>query len=33
VFARNAGHTNRAVKLQTLPEALEFVWRGYRPQS
>ena len=29
VFARNAGHTDRAVKLQTLPEALEFVWRGY----
>ncbi|PWU07205.1 MAG: esterase [Terriglobia bacterium] len=33
VFARNAGHTDRAVKLQTLPEALEFVWRGYRPQG
>ena len=30
VFARNAGHTDRAVKQQTLPEALEFVWRGYR---
>jgi enterochelin esterase-like enzyme len=29
VFARNAGHTDRAVKQQTLPEALEFVWRGY----
>jgi enterochelin esterase family protein len=29
VFGRNAGHTDRAVKLQTLPEALEFVWRGY----
>jgi iron(III)-enterobactin esterase len=29
VFARNAGHTDRAVKLQTLPEALEYVWRGY----
>ncbi len=29
VFARNAGHTDRAVKLQTLPEALEYVWHGY----
>ena len=30
VFARNAGHTDRAVKLQTLPEALEYVWQGYK---
>ena len=30
VFARNAGHTDRTVKQQTLPEALEYVWRGYR---
>jgi enterochelin esterase family protein len=30
VFARNAGHTDRAVKLQTLPEALQYVWAGYR---
>ena len=29
VFARNAGHVDRAVKAQTLPEALEYVWRGY----
>ncbi len=29
VFARNAGHTDRTVKQQTLPEALEFVWQGY----
>jgi iron(III)-enterobactin esterase len=29
VFARNAGHTDRAVKQQTLAEALEYVWRGY----
>jgi len=26
---RNAGHCDRAVKQQTLPEALEWVWRGY----
>jgi iron(III)-enterobactin esterase len=30
VFARNAGHVDHAVKEQTLPEALEYVWRGYR---
>jgi enterochelin esterase family protein len=29
VFARNAGHTDRAVKQQTLAEALEYVWQGY----
>ena len=29
VFAQNAGHTDRAVKQQTLPEALEYLWRGY----
>jgi len=30
VFARNAGHTDRTVKRQTLPEALEYIWQGYR---
>jgi hypothetical protein len=30
VFAQNAGHTDRAVKMQTLPEALEYVWQGYK---
>src|SRR4051794_8644787 len=29
VFARNAGHTDRTVKQQTLPEALEYMWQGY----
>jgi enterochelin esterase family protein len=29
VFARNAGHSDRAVKEQTLPEALEWLWKGY----
>jgi iron(III)-enterobactin esterase len=29
VFARNAGHTDRRVKQQTLPEALEWLWQGY----
>jgi hypothetical protein len=27
VFARNAGHTDRTVKQQTLPAALESLWR------
>jgi enterochelin esterase-like enzyme len=29
VFARNAGHVDRATKMQTLPEALEYLWQGY----
>jgi enterochelin esterase-like enzyme len=29
VFARNAGHTDGSVKRQTLPEALEWLWRDY----
>jgi iron(III)-enterobactin esterase len=29
VFARNAGHCDRAVKMQTLPQALEWVWQGH----
>jgi len=29
VFARNSGHCDRKVREQTLPEALEWVWRGY----
>ena len=32
VFARNALHVDRAVKQQTLPEALTWLWRGYAPQ-
>ena len=30
VFSRNAGHCDRGVKQQTLPAALEYVWKGYR---
>ncbi len=33
VFARNAGHVDRAVKQQTLPEALEYLWQGYRSSA
>ena len=29
VFAENAGHVDHATKLQTLPEALEYLWQGY----
>ena len=29
LFSLNAGHTDRNVKAQTLPQALEWVWRGY----
>jgi len=33
LFAENAGHVDRAVRMQTLPEALEYVWQGYHAQS
>ncbi|HZZ40978.1 MAG TPA: alpha/beta hydrolase-fold protein [Acidobacteriaceae bacterium] len=29
LFSENAGHVDRATKLQSLPEALEYLWRGY----
>jgi enterochelin esterase-like enzyme len=29
VFAKNAGHVDRAVRQQTMAEALEYLWRGY----
>jgi iron(III)-enterobactin esterase len=29
LFVQNAGHTDRAVKQQTLPEALEYLWQGF----
>ena len=33
VFAENAGHVDRATKMQTLPEALEYLWQGYHAQG
>jgi enterochelin esterase family protein len=30
VFARNAGHCDGGVRQQTIAEALEYVWQGYR---
>jgi enterochelin esterase family protein len=32
VFAKNAGHTDRKVTRQTLPGALEWLWKGYSPR-
>ena len=32
VFARNAAHVDKAVKAQTLPEALEYLWHDYTPK-
>ncbi len=29
-FSRNTGHCERSVKEQTLPEALEWLWQGYK---
>jgi hypothetical protein len=33
VFARNARHVDKATVAQTLPEALEWVWKGYPTQT
>jgi enterochelin esterase-like enzyme len=30
VFARNSGHCDRTMKQQTLPNALEWLWKDYR---
>jgi iron(III)-enterobactin esterase len=32
-FARDAGHVDWHVRQQTLPEALEYLWQGYSPDS
>ena len=29
IFARNARHVDKAVVAQTLPEAIEWLWKGY----
>jgi iron(III)-enterobactin esterase len=29
LFVKNAGHCDRAVKQQTLPQALEWLWKGF----
>jgi enterochelin esterase family protein len=29
VFSKNSGHCDRAMKMQSLPAALEWLWKGY----
>ncbi|MFP5205245.1 MAG: alpha/beta hydrolase [Acidobacteriota bacterium] len=31
VFSENARHVDRPTRLQTMPEALEYVWQDYKP--
>ena len=31
VFSEAVGHVSRPVQLQTMPEAFEWVWKGYQP--
>jgi enterochelin esterase-like enzyme len=31
VFSEASGHVDRRVQRQTMPEAFEWVWKGYRP--
>jgi hypothetical protein len=31
VYTRGAGHTESKVIVNTLPQALEYVWQGYSP--
>ncbi|HZF02454.1 MAG TPA: alpha/beta hydrolase-fold protein [Methylomirabilota bacterium] len=33
IFARNAGHVDGKTKQQTLPEALEWLWKDYQPAT
>jgi hypothetical protein len=33
VFSEASGHVDRRVQLQTMPEAFEWVWKGYRPSG
>jgi hypothetical protein len=31
VFSEASSHVDQRVQLQTLPEAFEWVWKGYKP--
>ena len=33
VFSEASGHVERSVEMQTMPEAFEWVWKGYKPSS
>jgi enterochelin esterase family protein len=33
VFSEASGHVERSVEMQTMPEAFEWVWQGYKPSG
>jgi enterochelin esterase family protein len=33
VFHKRPGHVERSVEMQTMPEAFEWVWKGYKPRK
>jgi hypothetical protein len=33
IYAKGAGHTDGKVIAQTLPQALEFLWKDYQPAT
>jgi len=33
VFSEASGHVDRRVEMQTMPEAFEWVWKGYKPAA
>jgi enterochelin esterase-like enzyme len=33
VFSEAAGHVDQRVQLQTMPEAFEWAWKGYKPSG
>jgi enterochelin esterase family protein len=33
VFSEASGHVERSVEMQTMPEAFEWVWKGYKPSG
>ena len=33
VFSEAAGHVDQRVQLQTMAEAFEWVWKGYKPSG
>jgi hypothetical protein len=32
VFSKNSGHCDRAMEMQSLPAALEWLWKDFKPQ-
>jgi hypothetical protein len=33
VFSEASGHVEPSVEMQTMPEAFEWVWKGYKPRK